>query len=142
MTTASALTNLCKPSERVTQRIRIRVEPAYEPAHSRPGDDRFVFSYRVRISNESERRVQLVDRRWLIIDADGERELVEGEGVVGQQPVLEPGQSHAYSSWCPLPTRWGTMEGSYGFIAEPGGSLRAAIGRFYLIASDDAHDSA
>lgn len=133
--------DLCKGSEALTHGIRVSVTPAYEPSHSMPDAQRFAFSYRIRIANESERRVHLLRRRWVVIDSTGEAEVIEGEGVVGQQPVIEPGDAYEYSSWCPLPTRWGTMEGEFAFDAEPGDAISVAVARFFLIA-DDAEPAA
>lgn len=117
--------------------VRVTVTPAYRPEHSATAEGRFVFTYAITITNESDRRVRLLSRRWRIIDADGEERVVEGDGVIGEQPTIEPGTSYSYSSWCPLPTRWGTMEGSYTMIAEPPGeSIRVRVARFYLVAPD------
>lgn len=124
-------------SDTVTQGIRVRVRPAYMPQHSSPDERRFVFSYRVEIVNQSERTAQLLRRHWVIVDAEGEREEVKGEGVVGQQPRLAPGESHEYSSFCPLQTRWGTMEGSFTFQDEAGEEFPVRAARFYLVAPQD-----
>ncbi|MFN7021196.1 MAG: Co2+/Mg2+ efflux protein ApaG [Phycisphaerales bacterium] len=113
-------------SEATTAGVRVKVTPTYLADRSDPegvredfGSARFVFGYRIRITNESDRTVQLLSRHWIIVDADGHRSDVNGEGVVGQQPVLAPGQSFEYSSICPLPTPWGTMEGTYRFREVP-----------------------
>lgn len=100
-------------SETVTRGVRVIVQPAYSSLDSDPANNYFKFIYRIRISNESDRTVQLIARRWLIVDADGERQEVQGEGVVGQQPILPPGESFEYASFCPLATFWGTMEGHF-----------------------------
>jgi ApaG protein len=92
-------------SDTTTEGVRIEVESTYDADRSAPHERYFFFSYRVRISNLGDRRVQLMSRRWVITDADGQEELVEGHGVVGQQPVLEPGQAFEYTSFCPLTTR-------------------------------------
>lgn len=120
-------------SEAVTHGVRISVRPEFRPDHSDPESGRFVFAYHIRISNQSDRRVTLLSRQWTIIDADGDAKQVEGEGVVGEQPSLEPGESFEYASWCPLETPWGTMEGAFLLHAEPGESIRARIARFYLV---------
>lgn len=91
-----------------------------------------MFGYRIVISNDSGRGVRLVSRRWEIVDADGREEVVEGEGVVGQQPMIAPGASFEYASFCPLSTRWGTMEGTYRMERADGEALDVRIGRFYL----------
>jgi ApaG protein len=117
----------------LTRGFRVAVAPTFLPEHSEPEAERFVFGYRIRISNESGRRARLVSRRWLIEDEEGERQEVQGEGVVGQQPVLEPGQTFAYSSYCPLPTPRGTMEGAYTMQGDGGETFEVEIGRFYLL---------
>ena len=94
-------------SEAVTRGIRVEVSARYSPDHSRPGNQWF-FLYTVTISNEGEDTVQLVSRHWVITDGAGEVEEVEGPGVVGEQPVLEPGDSYQYTSGCPLPTPFGS----------------------------------
>lgn len=120
----------------ITHGFRVSVTPQFLPDHSSVDERRWVFAYRIRIANESERTAQLVSRRWLIINSKGERHEVEGEGVIGQQPTLAPGESFTYSSFCPLDTPWGTMEGRY--TMEPTGELADApfeieIARFYLV---------
>lgn len=120
----------------LTNGIRIAVAPEFAPERSDPSIGRYFFVYRIRITNESERRVKLLTRYWMIVDADGARHEVEGEGVVGQQPEMGPGESFEYSSFCPLPTPWGTMEGRY-TMATGDGTFDAAIGRFYLAVGAD-----
>lgn len=117
--------------------VRVTVEPAWEPDRSDPGEPRYIFSYRVRITNEAPEggpRVQLLTRRWLIVDSLGRAEEVTGEGVVGRLPELAPGESFEYASWAPLRTAWGTMEGAYRFRIDTGQTFSAAVGRFYLAA--------
>lgn len=123
-------------SETLTSGVRVVVEPRFEPFHSEPDRDRFVFSYRVTVTNEGDQRVQLVSRRWLIIDGDGNREEVRGSGVVGFTPWIPPGDSFSYASFCPLATDFGTMEGSYTMMDESGNEFEVEIGRFYLVASE------
>jgi ApaG protein len=84
------------------------------------------------ISNEGDQPARLLRRHWLIIDADGHREEVRGPGVVGETPRLEPGKAFKYQSFCPLKTRWGTMEGSYTMQRDDGSTFEASIARFYL----------
>jgi ApaG protein len=122
----------------LTRGVRVAVSPSFMPEQSDPDAGRYVYGYRIRISNESDRRVRLLSRRWVIVDAEGERREVEGEGVIGQQPDLGPGESFMYGSYCPLPTPWGTMEGEYRMRAEDGEEFFAAIGRFYLAAPEAA----
>jgi ApaG protein len=105
------------------------------PAGENP---RYVFSYQVRIVNLSDVSVQLRSRRWLIVDADGERHEVVGEGVIGQQPRLDPGVEFEYESFCPLPTAWGTMEGEFRMEVRTGPRqgemIEVRVERFYLAA--------
>jgi len=123
-------------SERVTRGIRVAVWPSYLPDQSDPSDAKFIFAYRIRITNESAQTVRVETREWIIIDADGDRKVVQGEGVVGQKPLLGPGQSFEYSSLCPLETSWGTMEGRYRLRPVGPNSpeeFDVDIGRFLLI---------
>lgn len=103
-------------SEVVTEGIRVHVRSAYAPERSRPLENQWFFIYTIRISNEGTETVQLLRRHWIITDANGRVEEVEGPGVVGEQPVLAPGQSFEYTSACPLGTRFGTMHGSYTMV--------------------------
>lgn len=107
-------------SAATTNGIRVEVRSEYLAERSEPARGRWVFTYHIRITNEGVRTVKLVSRRWLISNADGEQEVVEGPGVVGHQPVLGPGESHQYSSFCPLDTPFGTMEGSYRMVPQDG----------------------
>ncbi len=131
---------VCIGSECVTRAIRVGVEPKFLPDESDPHERRFLFSYRIRITNESDRPVQLIARHWVIVDAHGRRDDVAGEGVVGRQPALQPGQAFAYESFCPLGTHWGTMEGTYQFRDLSSGELfNVDIKRFHLVASPASH---
>ncbi len=119
-------------SEAVTQGVRVRVESRYLSHQSSPASNRFVFAYTVTIANESRHTVQLESRHWVITDGRGKVEEVQGEGVVGEKPVLRPRQSFKYSSRCILETTWGTMHGSYQMHREDGGAFDAAISPFLL----------
>ncbi len=121
-------------SETTSEGIRVRVVPEFLSGQSNPEANQYVFGYRVRILNEGDDSAQLIARRWLIIDANGEEHEVEGPGVVGHQPVLDPGKGFEYSSYCPLETPWGTMEGAYRMQRDDGSVFDANIGRFYLVA--------
>jgi ApaG protein len=123
-------------STSLTRGVRVQTHPVYMSEQSDPEGRQFVFGYRIVISNQSDEAIQVVARHWVIIDAHGNRRDVEGEGVVGQQPSLEPGESFEYASFCPLPTRWGTMEGSYLVRAE-GGDFRALVERFYFVCDEE-----
>ncbi|MBR9919767.1 MAG: Co2+/Mg2+ efflux protein ApaG [Bacteroidetes bacterium] len=100
---------------KITHGIRVSVEPRYEPLHSKPGEDAYVFSYRVIIENRRSDTVQLLERHWYIIDGFGQIREVQGPGVVGAKPTLTPGQSYEYESWCPFKTDVGRMWGTYLF---------------------------
>lgn len=121
-------------SDAVTQGFRVEVRPSFLRDQSDESAGRWVFAYHVRIANQSEEPATLVSRRWWIVDADGEGHEVRGSGVVGQQPRIAPGATHEYSSFCPLPTPWGTMEGEYLMRRESGDEFRVRIARFYLVA--------
>jgi ApaG protein len=96
-----------------TEDVIVSVQSAYVPAQSSPGQDHFVFAYRIIITNESAHTVQLLRRQWLITDALGRKRKVEGDGVVGLQPILAPGQTHEYVSGCDFKTPIGQMKGHY-----------------------------
>jgi len=112
--------------------IVVEVEPEYAAEHSQPEEGRFVFTYHVTIHNHGEMAAQLMSRHWLITDANGDVEEVQGEGVVGEQPVILPGARHRYNSFCVLPTEVGCMQGSYQMVAENGTPFEAIIPIFTL----------
>ena len=101
----------------VTEGIRVSVRAFYLPEQSEPDQGRYAWAYRVTIANESERAVQLLRRTWLITDAKGRSQRVHGEGVVGEQPVLRPGERFDYTSGTPLGTPSGFMRGTYHMVA-------------------------
>ena len=115
-----------------TRNIVVQVESTFVPERSNALRRRFFFAYRIRISNESDAVVQLISRHWIITDANGEVEEVAGPGVVGEQPVLAPGEAFEYSSFCPLPTPFGTMRGSYRMVSEDGDDFDVEIAEFEL----------
>ncbi len=119
-------------SDTTTDGIRVGATGFFIPEESNPDDKTFVFGYQVVIKNEGEVPATLLARHWVIIDGNGHREEVRGEGVVGQKPRLEPGQRFKYTSFCPLSTPWGTMEGSYQMKRDDGKVFEAQIKRFYL----------
>src|ERR1044071_9316526 len=100
-------------SDAVTNHIRVEVISRHAPENSRPLHDEWVFQYTVRITNQGTDTVQLLSRHWIITDGLEQTQEVKGPGVVGKQPVLGPGESFRYSSWCPLKTPMGTMRGTY-----------------------------
>lgn len=97
----------------ITQGIKVTVETEYQPSYSSPSQYHYVFTYRITIENQSEYTIQLLKRHWSIYDAGFLSREVEGDGVVGQQPVLEPGQNHQYVSGCNLKSGIGKMVGTY-----------------------------
>ncbi|MGH7858078.1 MAG: Co2+/Mg2+ efflux protein ApaG [Candidatus Binatia bacterium] len=122
-------------SDTITRGIRIEVRSEYDALRSSPRDHHFFFAYHVRISNEGEETAQLLSRLWIITDAEGDVERVEGPGVVGETPLLAPGDAFEYTSFCPLTTPVGTMEGHYVMeVAATGERFEAEIGRFTLAA--------
>ena len=116
----------------MTRGIRVLVESRYAREHSHPQRNQWFFLYTVQISNESDRTVQLVSRHWLITDATGRIEEVRGPGVVGEQPVLQPGQAFEYTSGCPLSTPFGEMRGTYQMLTDGGTRFDAEISPFLL----------
>ena len=117
-----------------TNGITISAEASYQPEHSRPLAHKHVFSYRIRIDNHGLDTVQLLRRHWHIVDSNGVVREVEGEGVVGAQPVLLPSESYQYTSWCPLMTEMGKMYGTFLMEKEDGSTFYARIPEFKLIA--------
>ncbi len=126
-------------SEAVTRGVRVQVRSEFSPSHSEPDKSKWFFLYTVTITNEGHDTVQLVTRHWIITDAMGQVEEVRGPGVVGQQPVLEPGQAFEYTSGCPLPTPFGSMHGTYKMITADGEPFDAEIASFELQAPFTVH---
>ena len=118
--------------EQVTRGIRVRVLPAFLADQSSPEDGRYLWSYTITIENSGVETVQLISRYWQITDEAGRRQEVRGPGVVGAQPVLEPGQSFEYTSGCPLPTASGAMQGRYLMKNLTGDSFEVDIPIFLL----------
>lgn len=119
--------------EACTRGIRVRAQSEYVPERSRPDRGVWLFGYRIQIVNEGVETVQLLGRHWIIVDAAGRREEVRGSGVVGEQPVLEPGAEFTYTSQCPLPTPCGSMQGTYLMVTANGERFEAEIPHFELI---------
>jgi ApaG protein len=122
-------------SEATTQGIRVHVQSLYLPEQSSLREDRYVFAYTITISNESVATAQLRTRHWIITDGRGIIEEVRGDGVVGEQPRLNPGQSFQYTSGCVLKTPVGTMHGSYRFWRDDGTYFDVQIAPFALVFS-------
>jgi ApaG protein len=119
-------------SEAVTRGVRVHVKSMYDPDRSRPAQKQWFFLYTIRISNEGTDTVQLLTRHWIITDATGRVEEVKGPGVVGEQPILGPGESFEYTSGCPLTTPFGTMKGTYQMVTRGGEPFDAQIAEFEL----------
>jgi ApaG protein len=119
----------------ITDGVKISVEIQYQPEYSNPAGEHYMYAYKINIENMSDYTVQLLRRRWDIFDSNGSHREVEGEGVVGQQPVIEPGESHEYISGCNLKTDMGSMKGEYQMLRMIDNTLfDAQIPEFYLIA--------
>lgn len=116
----------------LTNGIQVTVLPEFRPDRSQPDQNRWFWAYTIEIANLGEQTVQLIARHWIITDAEGAVEEVKGLGVVGEQPVLNPGESFRYTSGCPLTTPSGIMEGSYRVNDESGRSFEVAIPPFSL----------
>jgi len=112
--------------------IRIDVQSTFLNDQSDPPAGRFVFAYTITIHNDRALPAKLLNRRWLITDANGKVQEIRGDGVVGEQPKIPPGKLHRYSSGAVLETPVGTMEGSYGMVSDDGEKFEAAIPRFRL----------
>ena len=115
-----------------TRGIRIEVKSKYLAERSSPRDEQYLFAYQVRISNVGTETAKLVSREWIITSAEGDVEHVKGPGVVGEQPVLAPGGSFEYTSYCPLKTAVGSMHGTYQMVTGDGERFDAQIAPFTL----------
>ena len=113
--------------------FEVTASPWFIVEQSDAESGRYVFGYRITIVNRGERWARLISRHWIVVDADGRRSVVRGEGVVGRQPEFQPGASFVYSSFCPLTTAWGTMEGTYLLEREDGELFEVDIPRFFLV---------
>ncbi len=120
----------------ITKGIKISVEVFYDAINSRPDEQKFFFTYRIKIENTSQDVVQLISRHWHISDSTGYSREVEGEGVIGKQPVLSPGDVHQYESWSPLNSEVGKMHGSYTMQRNSDNStFKVLIPEFKMIAN-------
>jgi ApaG protein len=120
-------------SEATTRNVRVRVQAQYDPSRSSPNQSQWFFLYTVSIKNEGPETVQLISRHWIITDAMGKIEEVKGPGVVGNQPVLAPGQSFEYTSGCPLTTPFGSMHGTYQMVGNGDEKFDIEIAPFTLM---------
>lgn len=119
-------------SEAITRGVRVEAESQYVQERSNPEEGIYFFAYHIKISNEGDEPVQLISRHWIITDGGGQIEEVRGPGVVGEQPVIGPGEQHEYTSFCPLKSTSGYMEGTYQMITEDGQMFDAKIAPFQL----------
>jgi len=119
-------------SDTVTRGIRVQVRSVFVPERSSPREQHYFFAYHVRISNEGAEPAQLQSRHWIITNADGDEQVVRGPGVIGETPVLKPGEAFEYTSYCPLTTAVGTMQGSYTMTTPAGTTFDAQIAPFTL----------
>ncbi len=119
--------------------IRIEVETAYLDQQSEPGEGRYAFAYSITISNDGPIAARLLSRHWIITDADGGVQEVRGEGVVGEQPLIRPGEGFRYSSGAIIPTPVGSMQGAYQMVDETGRRFDAPIAAFTLARPGDLH---
>ena len=120
------------PYEAETRGVLVQVNPYFLPDQSDPGERQWVWAYEVRIENRGAETIQVMSRRWVITDALGRVEEVEGDGVVGEQPKLAPGQVFKYTSGCPLTTPSGVMEGCYRVVTPQGDGFEVRIPAFSL----------
>lgn len=119
--------------------IKISANSQYQPERSSPEEGRYVFAYTIVIENQGRRPARLLDRHWIITDADGKAQEVRGEGVVGEQPHLKPGDRFEYTSGAIIATPIGSMHGSYGMIGDDGTRFQAPIPAFSLASLATLH---
>ncbi len=120
-----------------THSIAVTVTPIYLEEQSEPDDNQYIWAYHVQIENKSAQTVQLISRHWQITDSNGCVKEVRGDGVIGEQPVLHPGESFEYTSGTPLPTSSGIMLGSYQMVGEDGENFDITIPAFSLDLPDE-----
>jgi len=119
----------------ITEGIKVSVEAVYQPEYSNPESEHFMFAYKITIENLGDFSVQLLRRHWYIFDSNNNHREVEGEGVIGQQPIISPGEKYEYVSGCNLKSDIGSMEGSYQMLREiDGETFDVSIPKFPLIA--------
>jgi ApaG protein len=123
----------------VTDHIRVTVKPEFIDQQSQPENNKFVWAYTIMVENRGYETVTLLTRHWIITDGHGRRQDVRGDGVVGEQPTLQPGQRFEYTSGCPLSTPSGLMMGSYGMITSSGRPFDVTIPPFSLDSPHDKH---
>ncbi|MBL4706912.1 MAG: Co2+/Mg2+ efflux protein ApaG [Flavobacteriales bacterium] len=118
----------------LTDKVSVKVKPSYEAAHSSPAKHEYYFSYSIQISNEGNSAIQLLSRHWFIFDSNGQYSEIKGEGVLGEQPIIHPNQTHAYQSFCHLKSDIGMMWGTYLMkIVDTGKLFEVSIPEFQMI---------
>lgn len=125
--------------EETTRGLMVTVVPEYLEEHSRPDEGHYVWAYHITIANQSDKPVQLLNRYWKIIDARGRVQEVRGAGVVGEQPVLKPGEEYSYTSGCPLETSSGVMLGTYEMATDAGEHFDVSVPTFSLDTPNAEH---
>jgi ApaG protein len=120
------------PSSAITRGVLVEVQSEYIPERSNPEKNYYFFSYHIKITNKGNETAQLLSRHWIITNSEGQKEEVQGPGVVGEQPILEPGESFEYTSFCPLNTPIGTMHGTYQMVTDGRENFDAEIPVFSL----------
>jgi ApaG protein len=125
--------------QQTTRHIRISVHPQFLENQSQPDESRYVWAYTIIVENLSGETVKLLTRHWIITDGLGRKQEVKGDGVVGEQPALRPGDKFEYTSGCPLATPSGVMSGSYGMITSKGEGFEVVIPAFSLDSPYDVH---
>lgn len=118
--------------QEITQEIQVEVVPTYLKEQSNPEESIYVYTYRVKITNLGKKTAQLLSRHWIIKDGGGEQREVKGPGVIGEQPILKPGEHFEYSSFCPLKSPTGNMRGTYQMQTEDGEKFDIKIPLFFL----------
>lgn len=121
------------------QHIQIQVEPKFEAAQSDPSTKRFVFSYLITINNTADFNIQLLSRRWVVTDGNQKQQEIQGDGVIGEQPIIAPNSSYQYNSGAVLETDVGSMFGHYNMITEEGEEFKAEIAAFTLAIPNALH---
>lgn len=125
--------------EAVTELIRVTVKADFLDSQSQPGNSKFIWAYTIVVENGGAETITLLTRHWVITDGHGRRQDVRGDGVVGEQPMLKPGQRFEYTSGCPLSTPSGMMVGSYGMVTASGRHFDVSIPAFSLDSPYDKH---
>jgi ApaG protein len=126
-------------NEEMSKKVQVEADVTYQEEDSSPEDEVYVFSYEITIRNLNPFSVQLLSRHWIITDANGKTEEVRGPGVVGEQPVIAPGEDYTYTSFCPLKTPVGSMQGSYQMTTKEGQNFDAIITPFTLAIPGTLH---